>query len=129
MVVSRLKIYFNMLSLVACENENKGCLFNLFVHIAPIVRMFGWFLYLRTTLRIGLETFSNKESLRGLYSGILQCLKRKSSVILQFCNLQKLFHHFQLARFAPLKLSCPKEKISLFSKKFLSQTSFSFELL
>ena len=45
-----------------------------------------------------------------------QCLKRKSSAILQFCYLQKLFHHFQ--RFAPLKLSFPKDKVSLFSRKF-----------
>ena len=44
-------------------------------------------------------------------------LKRKSSAILQFCYLQKLFHHFQLTRLALFKLSCPKEKVSLFSKK------------
>ena len=45
-------------------------------------------------------------------------MKRKSPAILQLRYLQTLFHHFQLARFAPLKLSCLKEKVSLFSKKF-----------
>ena len=45
-------------------------------------------------------------------------MKRKSSAILQFSYLQKLFHHFQLTKFIPLKLSCSKEKVSLFSKNF-----------
>ena len=39
LVESKLKIYFNISSLVACENENKGCLFDLFLHTSPIVSM------------------------------------------------------------------------------------------
>ena len=45
-------------------------------------------------------------------------MKRESSATLQFYYLQKLFHHFQLERFAPLKLSSPKKKFLLFSKMF-----------
>ena len=118
--MSKLKISFNISSLIASENENKGRLFDLFLHTSPIVSMLGWFLYFKITLRIGSETFSNRESLCGLYPGIFRFLylKRKSSAILQFCCLQKLLHHFQLIRFALLKLSCPIERVSLFSKKF-----------
>ena len=53
------------------------------------------------------------------------CNVRKERVQ-QFCSLQKLFH-FQLTRFPLLKLSFPKEKGSLFSKRLLA--SFSFKLL
>ena len=63
--------HLNISSLIACENENKCCLFDLFVHTSPIVSMLGWFLYFKITLRIGSETFSNKESLWGLHPGIL----------------------------------------------------------
>ena len=75
LVVSQLKISFNTLSLVACDNENKACFFDLFfLHISPIVSILGWFLYFIITLRIGSETFSNKKSLWGLHSGILRFL-------------------------------------------------------
>ena len=118
---SKLKVSFNISSLVAFENENKGFMFDLFLFTSPILSMLGWFLYFKITLRIGSETSSTRGSLWALYpriSSFLQCLKRKISTILQFCYLQKLFYHFQLRRFAPLKLSCPKEKVPLFFKTF-----------
>ena len=72
LVVSKLKISFNISSLIACENESNGCLFHLLLHTSPIVSMRGWFLYFKITLRIRSETFPNKELLWGLYSGILR---------------------------------------------------------
>ena len=119
--MSKLKISFNISSLVACENEKKGCLFDLFLHTSPVLSMLAWFLYFKITLRIGSETFSNRESLWGLYPGILRfftMFEKKEFSDSAILYLQKLFHHFQLTRFALLKLSCPIEKVSLFSKKF-----------
>ena len=119
--MSKIKIYFNISSLVAPKNENKGCLFDLFLHTSPIVSMPGWFLYFKITLRIGSETFSNRESLWGLYPGILRfftMFEKKEFSNSEFCYLQKLIHHFQLTRFTLLKLSCPIEKVSLFYKMF-----------
>ena len=53
LVLSKLKIYFNISFQVTSENENKGCLFDLFLHTSPIVSMIGWFLYFKITWRIG----------------------------------------------------------------------------
>ena len=41
LVVSKLKISFNISSLVDCENENKGFLFDLFLRASAIVSMLG----------------------------------------------------------------------------------------
>ena len=70
--MSKLKIYFIISSLVACENENKGSLFDLLLHTSAMVSMLGWFLNFKITLIIGSETVSNKESSWGLYPGILR---------------------------------------------------------
>ena len=75
--MSKFKSSFNILSLVACENANKGYFFYFFFHTSPLVSMLRWFLLFRITLRIVLKTFSNRESLWGLYTGMLGFLKKK----------------------------------------------------
>ena len=107
--------------IVACENENKGCLFDLFLHTSLIVSMLGWFLYFKITVRIGSETFSNKESLGDLYSGILRfftLFEKKEfskSVILPS---SKIFHHFQLTRFLLWNYLVRKKRFHCFPKSF-----------
>ena len=64
------------------ENENKGSLFDLLLHTSPIVSMLGWFLYFKITSRIGLETFSNRESLWGLFPGILRFFTMFEKILL-----------------------------------------------
>ena len=110
--MSKLKISLNISSLVACENENKGCLFDLFLHICPILSM----LYFKITLKIGLETFSNRESLWSLYSGILRFFTMFEKK--EFSDSAIWLSSEIVSSFALLKLSCPKGKVSLLSKKF-----------
>ena len=55
-------------------------------------------------------------------------MKRKISAVLQFCYLQKLFHHFQLVCSFETILS-ERKGFTVFQNILLSLTSFSFKLL
>ena len=84
------------------------------------VSMLEWFLYFKITLRIGSETFSNRVVM-GPVSRIFKVftifekIEFSDSAILLSSEITS---HFQLTSFALLKLSCTKEKVSLFSEKF-----------
>ena len=128
--MSKLKISFNISSLVACENEKKGCLFDLFLHTSPVLSMLAWFLYFKITLRIGSETFSNRESLWGLNPGILRFFSVSKERVQRFCNFVIFRNYFLIFIICSFETILSERKgFTVFQKILLSLTSFSFKLL
>ena len=91
---SKLIVSFNVSSLAACENENKGFMFDLFLLTSPILSMLGWFLYFKITLRIGSETSSTRGSLWTLYPRILSFCNVWKERFQRFCNFAIFRNYF-----------------------------------